>query len=55
MVDKWRRDRDELEELDYEVVEAEVRHLEARYEKMNVPTIGGLAQSKKNGVFHWMN
>ena len=55
MVSKWRQDREELGELDYEVVEAEVRHLESRFEKMNVPRVGGLSATKRNGVFRWMN
>ena len=55
MVDEWRRDRADLEELDYDIVEAEVRQLEARFEKMRVPTIGGLSEYKRNGVYRWMN
>lgn len=32
MVDKWRQDQEEVDELDYNVIEAEVRHLEDRFE-----------------------
>ena len=55
MVDKWRQERGELDELDYDVVEAEVRHLEERFERMNIPPIGHLNEEKRNGVYRWMN
>ena len=48
VVDQWTDDRSE-EELNQEVVQNEIRKLETKLKKYNVPHVGGMEEDKEEG------
>ena len=48
VVDQWTDDRSE-EELNQEVVQKEIRKLETKLKKYNVPHVGGMEEDKEEG------